>query len=313
MLRLGICSPGDWTGSAVDFVERGFQRFCKASGIETARRVWDGDLEIMDHMFDMTERERHVARAETGDEPAESLFLAGVFTSAASIPIGPSLAVLECEHHLLPAAFYVELRHCLWKWMFVYDYEAAAACAEMGLLGMEESELADSIYPQVAASVPDCLRNRLKINPHRGRALLRAVQTRLRGSTARQLVGQLLDLSSCGSGYAHAWPGRLVKQIPGLEDYLEECDGIGPGCLLNWYESDPISACFDEEMTYIGQNGPLQPSILRAVKLSSSEAATDAQVRRQLDYVGAMVRSLAAAAKLVETIRDICRVTQKVQ
>ena len=305
LLRLGICTPGDWTGSAVDFVERGFQRFCKVNGIDAARGIWDGDLQIMDQMFDMTERERNQARAEMGDEPADLLFFAGVFNSAASVPIGPCLALLEREHPLLPAAFYAQLRHSLWKWMYVYDYEAATSCAEMGMLDIDESELADSIYPQVAATVPDGLRNRLRMNPHRGLALLRTVQPQLRSSMARQLVSHLLDLARCASGYRHAWPKRLLKHVPGLEDYLDNCDGMGPGCLLNWYEDDPISACFDEQMTYVGQNGPLEPSILRVIHLGNSERATDQQVRNLFDYIGAMVRSLASAAKLIETIRDI--------
>ena len=305
LLRLGICTPGDWTGSAVDFVERGFKRVCKANGMETARRIWDGDLQIMDQMFDMTQQERNQARAEMGAEPAELLFLVGVFTSAASIPIGASLTLLEQEHRLLPAAFYACLRHSLGKWMYVYTYEAAAECAEMGMLDIEESELEGSIYPQVAATVPECLRKKLTMNPQRGRSLVSAIEPQLRGSLARQLVAQLLDLSREASGYRHAWPHRLLKRIPGLGDYLEECDGIGPGCLLNWYEDDPISACFDEQMTYVGQNGPLQPSILRVVNVNSSARATDTQVRHLFDYVGAMMRSLASAAKLIETIRDI--------
>jgi len=259
----------------------------------------------MDQLFDMNELQRSQARAEMSDEPAQFLFLVGLFTSSASIPIAPSLTVLQSEHRILPAAFYAVLRHSLWKWMYVYDYEAAARCAEMGLIDMEESELADSIYPQVAASVPDCLRNRLTMNPHRGLAFVKALQPQVRGSAARELISQLLNLSECGSGYRHAWPGRLVKETPGLEEYLDECDGIGPGCLLNWYEGDPISACYDEQMTYVGQNGPLEPTILRVVKLSGSEAGIDAQVRGLFDYVGAMVRSLACAAKLTDTIRDI--------
>src|SRR3954465_5645642 len=32
LVRLGICRPEDWTGNAVDFVERVFQRFCKENG-----------------------------------------------------------------------------------------------------------------------------------------------------------------------------------------------------------------------------------------------------------------------------------------
>ena len=56
------------------------------------RKVWEGDIRILDHMFEQSERERNEARAEM-DDPAQSLFLVTDFSSAASIPIG---ATLEC-------------------------------------------------------------------------------------------------------------------------------------------------------------------------------------------------------------------------
>ena len=37
LLRLGICRAEDWSGSAVDFVERGFRRFCKQNGADAGK------------------------------------------------------------------------------------------------------------------------------------------------------------------------------------------------------------------------------------------------------------------------------------
>jgi hypothetical protein len=303
LLRLGICRPQDWTGSAVDFVERGFNRFCQANRIDDVRTVWQGDLRIMDHLFEVNERERNEARAEM-DGPPRTLFLVGDYSAAASIPVGPTLPLLEGEHSLLPAAFHAAFIDCLQKWMLVYDHSDAAEHAEMGLIEMEEEEFKESVYPQVAATVPACLRDRLTMNPSRAFGLLREVQPKLRGSVARHLVAHLLDMHRNSTGYRHAWPGQLIGQVPGLEEYLEDSDGTGPGCLVNWYEDDAISACFDEEMTYIGQNGPLAPSILRMIALDIPQKAVDQSVRRLFDYVGAMLRSLASAAKIVEIIRD---------
>jgi len=59
LLRLGICRPGDWSGSAVDFVERGFSRFCRQNGSTEAKKVWVGDLCIADFLFEFTEQERN--------------------------------------------------------------------------------------------------------------------------------------------------------------------------------------------------------------------------------------------------------------
>jgi hypothetical protein len=304
LLRIGICGPEDWTGSAVDFVERGFKRLAQTNGIDTARKVWEGDIRILDHMFELSEQERYQARAEM-DDPAQSLFLVSDFSSAASIPIGATLKVLEGEHGRLPAAFFVAFRHCLEKWMLVYDYDAASEHAEMLMLEREEAELADSVYPQVGPSLPACLHDQLKMNPRRACSILQTMQSKLGTGTARELVSHLLEMWRHSTRYSHYWPSQLVRKIPGLDDYLEECDGIGPGCLLNWYENDPISACFDDEVEYIGQNGPLAPCILRMIRLDRPKKTLDQQVGETFEYVAAMIRSLACAAKIVEIIREL--------
>src|SRR5579864_1241427 len=105
LLRVGICRSNDWSGSAVDFVERGFRRFCSQNRAADAKRVWVGDLRITDSLFELTEQERNQVEAER-EGPADHLYLIGDYEAAASIPIGAALAQLETEHPLLPAAFY---------------------------------------------------------------------------------------------------------------------------------------------------------------------------------------------------------------
>ena len=304
LLRLGICRPRDWTGSAVDFVEHGLKRTAQTNGIAQARRVWQGDLRILDHTFELSERQREEARAEM-DAPARTLFLVADFSSAASIPIAATLEVLGREDRRLPAAFFVAFRHCLRKWMLVYDYDAASEHADLALADREDDELADSIYPKVKTSVPPCLQGQLGMHPSHALSILRETQRGLTDPTVRELVSRLLEMQRHSAGHPHYWPYRLIRQVPGLDEYLEECDGIGPGCLLNWYEDDPIAACFDEEMTYIGQNGPLAPSLLRVISLNKSQKVLDRQVLRVFDCVAAMIHSLASAAQIVEIIREL--------
>jgi hypothetical protein len=304
LLRLGICRAEDWTGSAIDFVERGFNRFCQANGATEARKIWEGDLRVTDQLFALTERERNEASAEMAGPP-QKLFLLGDFSAAASIPIGATLPHLEREHELLPAAFYAVFGQHLCKWMRIYDCRDALEYAEMGMIDMDEEQLQDSCYPRVKTNIPACLARRLKMNPARALALLKEVQPRLRGSTARQLLGHLLDMHKNSSRYRHAWPSKSLQQIPGLEEFLEDSDGVGPGALICWYEGDAISACFEEEMSYMGQNGPLAPSILLAITPDQPSKTLDRQVKHIFDYAGAMLRSLASAAKIVEIIREL--------
>src|SRR5579863_1302129 len=103
------------------------------------------DLRIMDHLFELSERERNEARAEM-DEPPQALFLVGDYSAAASIPIGATLPLLEREHDLLPAAFHAAFIHSLCTWMPVYDHSAATAHAEMGLMDLVDEEIKESIY-----------------------------------------------------------------------------------------------------------------------------------------------------------------------
>jgi hypothetical protein len=85
--RLGICRASDWSGSAVDFVERGFNRLCRQNGAAEAKKVWVGDLRIADTLFELTEQERdHIE-----DESIPRLFLIADYEAAASIPIGARL------------------------------------------------------------------------------------------------------------------------------------------------------------------------------------------------------------------------------
>jgi hypothetical protein len=216
LLRLGICEITDWSGSAVDFVERGFTRFCRNNGAAESSRVWQGDLRIMDHEFDLTERERQQVEAEM-EEPPQVLYLVGDYSAAASVPIGPTWPLLAREHELLPAAFYRVLVDNLWIWMRVYDYRAALDHAEMWMDGMEEEELRESFYPNVQKNIPACLNRAAELSYAKAVRLVETIEPKVRGSLARQLVGSALEMHERGKGYDHAWPGKLAEQTRAVE------------------------------------------------------------------------------------------------
>ena len=302
LLRIGICRAQDWSGSAVDFVERGFRRFCVAHGADQARKVWSGCLRIMDHPFDLTEQERNAIEAEG---PASLLYLVGEYDAAASIPIGPALALLEREHASLPAAFYRILVHNLAKWMRVFDYSDALAHAEMWMEEIDEESKADSVYPKVRQNLPACMKKHAKMGPRKARRLLQELAASLATSSARSLVALVSELDEQGRGYEHAWAGKLAAQVPVIQDFLNDAESCGPGCLISWYEDDEVSACFDEEMRDLGQNGTMEPSILLTISLNQSAAELDAESNRVFEYAGVMLRSLAIAARIVELVREL--------
>ena len=75
--------------------------------------------------------------------------------------------------------------------------------------------------------------------------------------------------------------------------------------MISWYENDEINACFDEEMRDLGANGSLEPPIVVLIQLDKSAARLDAEIKRAFDYAGAMLRSLASAARIVDIIREL--------
>ena len=304
LLRLGICRPSDWSGSAVDFVERGFSRFCRENGAAEAKKVWVGDLSISDCLFELTEQERNQTEAGR-EEPAQQLFLIADYEAAASIPIGATLECLKAVDKLLPAAFYHVLIANLYKWMRVYDYLDAQEHAEMWMEDMSDEELEASVYRRVPVEIPDCIKEHFKRLTQAGaRALLE--QIRPRRSALRQLIQYTLEMDASGQGHEHAWPGHLTeKDVPGIGDWLMDAESSRPGCLITWYEGDAINACFDEEAQHMGENGACQPNVAIPIHLDQSPKKLDKQVKRMFDHARAMLRSLASGAKVVETIREL--------
>jgi hypothetical protein len=301
--RLGICRTSDWSGSAVDFVERGFNRFCRRNGAAEAKRVWVGDLRIADTLFELTEQER--SQIEAGrDESISRLYLIADYEAAASIPIGATLAHLEVEHHLLPAAFYGVFTTNLYKWMRVYEYVDAQEHAETWMEDLNDDELETSVYRKVDQEIPTCIKKHSKaLKYNQARFLLETIRTRT--ALARQLVHHVLEMDARGQGHEHKWPGHLKDQdVPGIGDWLMDAESSRPGCLITWYENDAINACFDEEAQHMGENGPCLPNVALPIKLDQ-QRTLDRQVRKMLDHAGAMLRSLASASKVVEIVREL--------
>ena len=304
LLRLGICRANDWSGSAVDFVERGFRRFCSQNHAADAKRVWVGDLRITDSLFELTEQERN--QAEAGREDVtDHLYLVGDYEAAASIPIGATLTRLEAEQDLLPAAFYEVLTKNLYKWMRVYDYVDAQEHAEMWMEDLSDEESEASVYRKVDMEIPACINAHAKtLKYRRAKNLLREIQPRT--GVARELIRHLLEMDAHGQGHQHAWPGHISESdVPGIDDWLMDAENSRPGCLITWYENDAINACFDEEAQHMGENGPCQPNVALPIHLAKPVKQLDEEVRRVFGHAGALLRSLASAAKIVELIRDL--------
>src|SRR5258708_7977098 len=258
LLRLGICRTTDWSGSAVELVEGGCRRFCSQNRGVDGKRVWVGDLRITGGLFELTEQERN--QVEAGREGLTShLYLVGDYEAAASIPIGATLARLESDHDLLPAAFYEVFTTNLYKWMRVYDYLDAQEHAEMWMEDLSDEELEASIYRKVDMEIPACIKRHSETFKYsRARTLLQEIRPHT--SVTRELIRHLLEMDTHGRGHEHAWPGQIIeKDVPGIDDWLADAGYSRPGWVIPWDENDAINACFYYEAQQLGGNGTTQP------------------------------------------------------
>ncbi len=229
LLRLGVCRPADWSGSAVDFIEQGFKRFCNDHCNQQVKKVWVGDLRIMDCIFDLSARERDEAEADAEGHKTV-LYLVGDYEAAASIPIGASLPHLEREHELLPAAFYEVFTTNLWKWMRVYDYAAAKEHAAMWTDGLSEEEIKESVYPKVESELPACIgKHGAKRRRKKALPFLHQIYPVLRSSIARSLVKHVLEMDARGRSlnpvimlWAHLGMGNKEEALADLEEAYSE-------------------------------------------------------------------------------------------
>ncbi len=235
----------------------------------------------------------------------DHLYMIGDYEAAASIPIGATLAHLEAEHPLLPAAFYQVFVTNLYKWMRVYEYVDAQEHAEMWIEDLSDEESEASVYRRVEIEIPVSIKRHSKALKYgRARELLQEIQPHT--SVASELIRPVLEMDAHGHGQKHAWPGNIRdKDVPGIDDWLMDAENFRPGCLITWYENDAINACFDEEAQHMGENGPCQPNVALPIHLNRPAQDLDEEVRRVFDHAGAMLRSLASAAKIVELVRDL--------
>jgi hypothetical protein len=307
LLRLGICRPSDWTGSGVDFVEKGFNRFCLEQGSKTAGEVFRGELHLSDTIFELNEVEQAQRQAEM-EEPASEVFLVSEFSSSILIQVGAALALLGTEDGRLPAMWLSLFQENLWKWVRVYGHLDAREEVSMRLecIDPEETDERTRLLA-FETTFPSCLRtirNGFKSGP-RVRRFVEGL--RPKDSRVRTLQRLVLEMDEIGQGIRHPWPGHIPEsEIPGLTEYLERCEGAIPGALITWYEQDMIHALFDEWSIGVQEGGEgFAPNTLLRVNLDKPATQVDVQVNAMFAYTGAMLRALAKAAKIAQLVWEI--------
>ena len=300
MVRLGISRADDWKGSVVDFIARGLARVCRQNGSEKIARVFaEAGVRFTDEILQRNE----IERSQSEDSDDSKMIVLVDYEQAAMIPIGPTLACLAAVHEALPSAFYQVFSANLSRWMRVYDYRDAQFYADEQEHMLDEQELKESFYPEVAKARPSCLANL----PEYEEAItfLQSAERKIKATPAARIVRLSLSMHEKGHRHEPAWPSRLRDALPELEEYFECTDEPGPGSLIVFDEEDLIEACFTEEMRYLGQNYSIGSTLMLLIRLNESPALLDQQVKAIFDYIAALLQVLSDATEVIEIIRGI--------
>jgi len=295
MVRLGFCEVDDWKGNAVDFVRSGLNRFCCKHRIEVVSEVFPESQVLLTD--DLSER--------IGDErgPSSRLFVLVDYQGVAMVQAGRTLELLGCQDANLPRAFFQVLAANLGRWMRTYDYRDAEHYAENQIEWLDEDELKESFYPQVPQARPACLKDL----PDYDEAVKFLKKSLVNGGSGEvaELLRLCLRMHAEGCKYDLAYPAKLCQEIPEIEDYIESTDDPLPGALIVAEEGDLTEACFTEEIQYLGQENWISASLMLAINLDQGALEIDRNVMKVFDHLGAMLRSLAVAAKLIQTMRRL--------
>jgi hypothetical protein len=161
------------------------------------------------------------------------------------LKLGPMIVALEDEAVGLGAAFYWTLTYALYRVMRVYNHEDALQYEErIHEYAEDDPENREQYeFPEVEKSLPECIRNTLKLEYGAQRREARRLLSRHRRGKHSTWIERLRSIERLS---------RLA--LPSDRSFLEEgnYDSIPlPSLLIAFQQQDAIVACFDEEGQYM--------------------------------------------------------------
>ena len=240
LVREGLAGPETWEkceGSSVVFAQRAIME-------NIGERQWNLLNRNVEYHLSVSD----VAERDGEDVPFGKGRLSVTIEcgSAGYLKIGPAIAALEEETAGLGAAFYWTLTYALYRVMRIYNHDDALEYEERMREYAEEDDGNRGQYefPEVEKALPDCIRNTLKREDHRGF---------IRHSWRL--------LKEHQGGRFGSWIERLcrIEKISRIKQpvdaHFREDGGYDtiplPSLVVAFKDHDAIVACFDEESQYM--------------------------------------------------------------
>ena len=237
----------------------------------------------------LSDRGQQSLYSDSGTDANGQLFLVLNTESSFAMGAGDAIADLEAVHPGMGAAFYDTLRHGLGRWLRVYDdYDARDRIEQM--TEWAEGEDSDSYeIPKLEPDLPPCLqvRKRTEVAPPLQSFAPPA------DPSLNELVATTIELHQVS---------RSIER-PALDaDFLDQerefhsLDSPLPSVLLYFHAGDAVTACFDNECEYWGQETP-EPNLIIPIRRDDPNS-----VRQALAAVATLMRVLVLTVEISKII-----------
>lgn len=314
LLRLGIATPSDFTGSAVDMVARTLSRICQENGAVQINEWMSCHVSLKDTITEMSEYERQQSGIPVAE--GDSLYLNIEYSEARVVPLRGILDLMEQEHELLPAAFFSVFWSALSSFTLVYSTVEAEDQAEMWLEDSDDEDGEKSLYQLVFDEAPSSMRRVIRDFVHlhmKGKDI--DLVCRFQSTARNKDVRDVLAIAAQAYDLSRPY-GQMKVLSKKCAELFEESDLAYPieGAILCWEPCDAIHGLFDEDSQARAQGNGFMPFACLEINMLSNEETLDARVQTLMDFVRDMARALQAccrAFEVIETVHERFRADRK--
>jgi hypothetical protein len=282
LVEIGIADEADWAAakrSPSGLVNLVLRRFLADHGQTIVAEHFELFLTLGESIIDRVYGERD-------DISADQLFFVLNTESSFPLRIGQTIDRLESLQPGMGQAFYDSVGQSLYRWVHVYDDGDARDRIEQMKEWVEEGDDEESYeIPKLEVDLPACLRDRKFTDSSRALGTFSLPD----GGALKRVVELALELESVSHSV-----GRPKLD----EDLLQELrdrhslDLPLPAIVLYFRQGDAVTACFDNECEFWGQETP-EPNLI--VSLSPCDPSS---VREALRVIETLLRVLVLTVEI---------------
>lgn len=288
LVEIDIANESDWIAAGKvpsALVERAIRRFLSEYGQELIAEHFELCLSLAESIVDTTYIE---------SEPSSDDQLLLVLNTQSSFPLGVGKAIDELEQHQpgLGAAFYSCLRQALYRWVRVYDdWDASTRIEQMTEWAEGEDDPESHEIPKLEQDLPECLKAQTATDSLPSLASFPTLEE----PWLRELVHTTLELNRVSHSVDRP---QLDEEWLERERSNHALDMPLPSILLYFRPGDAVTACFDDECEYWGQETP-EPNLIIPLQPEDQES-----VRQAVTVLSTLMRVLVLALRIQNLMDD---------